>query len=140
MWPKFRFLRQYYQVCSAEGVCQTGVPLTSIVKGPTFEAEAFVDPIAKKPGGGGGPVTPTLTLKNLGPGYAINATATLYFERISVSYNDLYVTPYIGMISPGPDCGDKCVAYRWTGDGCRSGDHLHRDRGQAPSAVKRHHL
>ena len=109
-------LNDDYQVCSAEGVCQAGLPLTSIVKGPTFEAEAFVDPIAKKPGGGGGPVTPTLTIKNLGPGYALNATATLYFERISVSLNDMLVIPNSGSLATGPECGDKCVAYRWMGN------------------------
>jgi uncharacterized repeat protein (TIGR01451 family) len=109
-------LNDNYQVCSAEGICQVGVPLTSIVKGPTFEAYAFVDPIAKKPGGGGGPVTPTLTIQNLGPGYALNATATLYFERISVSLNDMKVVPNAGSLSNGPECGDKCVAYRWMGN------------------------
>ncbi len=72
-----------YGVCSAEGVCQSGPDLTSMVWGPTFEASALLDPIAKKPGGGTGPVTPTLVVKNLGPGSAIDATALLKFERIS---------------------------------------------------------
>ena len=105
-----------YQVCSAEGVCQSGIPITSVVKGPTFEATAALDPIAKKPGGGGGPVTPTLTLANLGPGNALDASATLYFRRISVSANDLIVTPTKGLLSGGSTCGDKCVSYHWKGD------------------------
>jgi len=105
-----------YQVCSAEGVCQNGYPQTSIVKGPAFEAEAFLDPIAKKPGGGGGPVTPTLTIANLGPGNALDALAHLYFRRISVSMSDLTVIPSTGALAEGPVCGDKCVSYRWVGD------------------------
>ncbi len=83
-----------YGVCCAEGICQAGVPLTSIIKGPTFVATASLFPIAKKPGGGGGPVTPTLTIQNIGPGNALDATAMLYFGRISVSGNDLYGYPY----------------------------------------------
>jgi hypothetical protein len=59
-------LNDTYEVCSAEGVCQSGYPLSSLVKGPTFEADLWLDPIAKKPGGGTGPVTPTLVLRNLG--------------------------------------------------------------------------
>ena len=106
-----------YQACSAEGICQAGRPLTSTVGGPAFEARVVLDPIAKKPGGGGGPVTPTLIVRNLGPGNATNATAALYFENISVSANDLYVTPTIGTPPPFPSpliCGvDKC--YIWTG-------------------------
>lgn len=109
-------LNSDYQVCSAEEVCQTGSPLASIVKGPTFEAAAFLDPIAKKPGGGGGPVTPTLTIANLGPGNALDASALLYFRRISMSMNDLTVVPNKGALSVGPVCGDKCVSYRWIGD------------------------
>ena len=109
-------LNSSYQVCSAEGVCRSGSPLTSIVKGPTFAVAAYLDPIAKKPGGGGGPVTPKLTLANSGPGNALDASAMLYFYRISVSLNDLVVTPATGALTDGPDCGDKCVAYRWIGD------------------------
>jgi uncharacterized repeat protein (TIGR01451 family) len=105
-----------YQVCSAGEVCQSGFPLTSIVKGPSFEASASLDPIAKKPGGGGGPVTPTLTITNAGPGNALDATARLYFQRISVSYNDLIVVPAAGTLSPAESCGDKCVMFRWSGD------------------------
>jgi uncharacterized repeat protein (TIGR01451 family) len=110
-----------YQVCSAEGVCQAGVPLTSTVNGPNFRVTASINPIAKKPGGGSGPattVTPTLVLRNLGPGNAIDAQATLYFTRISVSANDLYVTPAVGTSPPFPDgplCGDNCVSYVWRG-------------------------
>jgi len=109
-------LNSDYQVCSAEGVCQIGIPLTSVVKGPTFVATATVDPIAKKPGGGGGPVTPTLTIENLGPGYALDASAMLYFQRISVSSEDLVAIPDTGLLIDGPDCGDKCVAYHWVGN------------------------
>lgn len=106
-----------YRACSAEGVCQTGKPLTNTVIGPTFMATVKLDPIAKKPGGGGGPVTPTLVVHNLGPGNAINAMAALYFDNISVSANDLYVTPAVGTPPPFPVpliCNvDKC--YVWVG-------------------------
>ncbi len=110
-----------YMACSAEGVCQAGDPLTSTAEGPNFEAEVVLDPIAKKPGGGGGPVTPTLVVRNLGPGNAIGAMATLYFENIAVSGNDLYVTPTVGTpppFPPGPICdsvGVNCVSYVWVG-------------------------
>ncbi len=110
-----------YVACSAEGVCQPGAVLTSVVGGPRFYATVVLDPIAKKPGGGGGPVTPTLVVGNLGPGNAFNARATLFFENISVSGNDLYVTPTIGTpvpFPPGPPCGgggSNCVSYVWVG-------------------------
>ena len=104
-----------YEVCSGS-VCQTGIPLTSTVHGATFLATAVVDPIAKKPGGGGGPVTPTLTIENLGPGNALNAMALLRFDRISVSGTDLTFTPTVGALETGPVCGDKCVSYVWQGD------------------------
>ena len=107
-----------YRVCSAEGVCQAGQVITSVVKGPTFAVFVDLDPIAKKPGGGGGPVTPTLTLRNLGPGNAINAQATMFFQRIGVSANDLYAIPATGTPPPfpsGPVCGSNCVSYRWIG-------------------------
>jgi uncharacterized repeat protein (TIGR01451 family) len=113
---EFAVINSDYQACTPETVCQTGIPLTSVIKGPTFEAAVLLDPIAKKPGGGGGPVTPTLTVKNLGPGNALDATAMLYFRRISVSGEDLVSIPNVGVLSDGPDCGDKCVAYRWIGD------------------------
>jgi uncharacterized repeat protein (TIGR01451 family) len=107
-----------YMVCSAEGACQPGEVLTSVVKGPTFEAFAWVDPIAKKPGGGGGPVTPTLMVRNLGPGNALDATALLMFGRISMNDGDLYADPPIGTPTPFPSykCGDKCSAHVWVGD------------------------
>ncbi len=110
-----------YMACSAEGICQAGPVLTSVVGGPTFEVDVTLDPIAKKPGGGPdvGPVTPTLIVRNLGPGSALGAQATLVFTRISVSAVDLYVTPTIGTLPPFPDgpvCGDKCVSYVWVGD------------------------
>lgn len=106
-----------YGVCDDAGVCQPGRPLTSVVRGPTFEATAIVDPIAHKPGGGvGTDVWPTLIVRNLGPGNALDAQATLIFERISVQLGDLYVDPPVGALSEGPDCGDKCEAYVWIGD------------------------
>ncbi len=109
-----------YQACCAEGVCQAGEVLTSVVAGPTFQVLAKVDPIAHKPGGGTGTeVTPTLRLRNLGPGNALDARATLYFERISVQASDLYADPPIGTLPPfppGPECDEKCTSYRWTGD------------------------
>ncbi len=105
-----------YAMCSAEGVCATGEPLASLVHAPTFSAELWLDPVAKKPGGGTGPVTPTLVLHNLGPGSALNATARLMFGRISVSFNDLLQDPPLGHFSEGPECGEKCVEYLWTGD------------------------
>jgi uncharacterized repeat protein (TIGR01451 family) len=105
-----------YKVCSDEGVCQTGEPLTSLVQGPHFAADLWLDPIAKKPGGGNSPVTPTLVLKNLGPGSALDASAMMYFTRISVQYSDLLQNPPLGQFYYGPDCGDKCVSYRWVGD------------------------
>lgn len=105
-----------YEACAAGNVCDAGDPLTSTIHGPTFLATAEVDPIAKKPGGGGGPVTPTLTVENLGPGNALGATALLRFERISVSATDLTFTPTVGAIVAEPDCGEKCVSYLWEGD------------------------
>lgn len=105
-----------YGACSSEGVCVSGRPLTSTVEGPNFELTAEVDPIAKKPGGGQGPVTPTFTIKNVGPGNAIDALAYLQFERISVSETDLEVIPSKGTIFPAPPCGDKCDPYFWQGD------------------------
>ncbi len=113
-----------YMVCCAEGVCQPGVVLTSVVQGPTFEAMAILYPIAKKPGGGGGPVTPTLVVHNLGPGNAISATALLEYRQISVSNADVItVTSSTGMPKPLPvdagipDCsGGPCNAYLWVGN------------------------
>jgi uncharacterized repeat protein (TIGR01451 family) len=105
-----------YGVCSAEGVCEQGDALANLIRGPTFEADVFLDPVAKKPGGGTGPVTPTIVLKNLGPGSALDASALMYFRRISVSFNDLLAIPDKGQFSYGPECGDKCVSYRWRGD------------------------
>ena len=105
-----------YEVCAAEEVCQSGTVLTSTVGGPTFKIGGYLDPIAKKPGGGGGPVTPTLTVENLGPGNALDATATLLFDRISVSGSDLIAIPPVGTFTPGSDCGDKCVSYIWVGN------------------------
>lgn len=103
-----------YAVCSDEGVCQAGRVLTNVVWGPTFETVAVVDPIAKKPGGG---VTPTLVVRNLGPGNALGARARLEFRRISVSASDLYADPPgVGSLTPALDCGDKCIYFVWTGD------------------------
>jgi uncharacterized repeat protein (TIGR01451 family) len=112
-----------YGACSAEGICEPGDVLTSVVGPPTFEVFAEVNPIAHKPGGGneGKPVTPTLTVRNIGPGNALDAMAILYFERISVQSSDLVIitqtgTPVLTPLPDGPDCGDKCNSYIWIGD------------------------
>ncbi len=107
-----------YWVCSAEDVCTPGIPVQSLVVGPTFEVTATLDPIAKKPGGGTGPVTPTLTVENLGPGNAIDATALLTFGRISINMNDMLVIPPVGDLVEGPDCGTgfPCRSFVWNGD------------------------
>jgi uncharacterized repeat protein (TIGR01451 family) len=109
-------LNSQYEVCSAEGACAVGEPLSSLVKGPQFEATIWLDPVAKKPGGGTGPVTPTIVINNLGPGSALDAQVRIIFGRISVSFNDLLQEPAIGQFSVGPVCGEKCVSYLWMGD------------------------
>lgn len=110
-------LNSDYEVCATvENVCATGPALTSTVGGPTFLIGGELDPIAKKPGGGGGPVTPTLTVENLGPGNALDATASLCFDRISVSSVDLIVIPDVGTMYDGGACGEKGVSYIWVGD------------------------
>ncbi len=110
-------LNQNYIVCSAEEICSSGTPVSSPLVGPTFEVTATLDPIAHKPGGGGAPVTPTLTIKNLGPGNALDATALLNFGRISINNVDvLKVIPPVGTLADGPDCGPHCVNYLWTGN------------------------
>ena len=111
-------LNNTYMVCSAEGVCQSGNPLSSLIKGPTFDTSLWLDPIAKKPGQGNnaGPVTPTLVIRNLGPGSALDAMASIAFQRINVSFNDLLQDPPLGQFYNGPDCGDKCFPYLWIGD------------------------
>ena len=108
-----------YSVCSAEGACAAGLPTPSLIVGPTFEATATLDPVAKKPGGGTGPVTPTLTVHNLGPGNALDATALINFGRISVSMNDmLVIPPDAGTLVDGPPCNEDfpCTNFTWTGD------------------------
>jgi uncharacterized repeat protein (TIGR01451 family) len=109
-------LNSDYSVCSSEGVCQAGTPLDSLVIGPTFEATAELYPVAKKPGGGTGPVTPTLVINNLGPGNALNATARLTFNRISVGLTTLKAIPNRGTFSSGPSCGSNCYTYFWVGN------------------------
>lgn len=108
----------HYGVCSAEGVCAAGIPVPSLLVGPTFEATSTLDPLAKKPGGGTGPVTPTLTIENLGPGNALNATALITFGRISVSWKDMAVIPPVGDLVGGPPCdvAFPCTNFVWTGD------------------------
>ncbi len=108
-----------YWVCSAEEVCEPGETITSVVKGPTFQVQAFLDPIAKKPGGGGTPVTPTLVLHNLGPGNALDARAVLMFADISVAQGgDLRTIPPSSWTFPRATCPisgyNKC--YSWVGD------------------------
>jgi uncharacterized repeat protein (TIGR01451 family) len=108
-----------YEVCSAEGVCAHGTPVPSLIVGPTFEVTATLDPIAKKPGGGTGPVTPTLTIRNLGPGNALDATALITFGSISISQNDLTVIPpEAGLPVDGPPCNVDfpCTNFVWTGN------------------------
>ena len=113
-------LNDDYAVCSAEQVCAPGTPVPSLVIGPIFEVTATLDPIAHKPGGGDDTtVTPTLTIKNLGPGDALQATALLTFGRISISNLDvLEVIPVTGTLAVGPPCNElfPCVNYLWTGD------------------------
>ncbi|MGB3715888.1 MAG: hypothetical protein WA996_15785 [Candidatus Promineifilaceae bacterium] len=105
-----------YAACSFEGICSAGRALTSVVQPATFAASAFLDPIAKKPGGGGGPVTPTLVVENLGPGNATDAMALLTFGRISVSGSDLVVIPPVGIITADTSCGSHCDRFFWVGD------------------------
>ena len=117
-------LNDNYGVCSAEGVCAPGIPVPSLIVGPTFEATATLDPlVAHKPGGGSATVTPTLTIRNLGPGNALDATAMLTFGRISISQGGaLVVIPTAGksagVLAPGPTCTvwQKCENYVWNGD------------------------
>ena len=105
-----------YGACSAEGVCVSGRPITHVVQGPSFEVTAEVYPIAKKPGAGKGPVTPTLTIRNLGPGNALDVQAYLTYQNISVSGSDLLVIPNTGVFTPALKCGKHCIAYYWLGD------------------------
>jgi len=104
-----------YAVCSAE-VCADGIPVSSLIVGPTFEATAALDPIAKGTGGGTKPVTPTLTIHNLGPGNALDATALINFGRISMQLGDL-VPPEIGELKNGPPCNEsfQCSNFVWLG-------------------------
>jgi uncharacterized repeat protein (TIGR01451 family) len=106
-----------YVACCSEGICLRGNVLTNVVHGPTFEASVTLNPIAKKPGGGGGPVTPTLIVRNLGPGNAIDAMALLEFRNISVKANQLYAIPPIGTAPPFPsvNCGPQCDSFIWVG-------------------------
>jgi uncharacterized repeat protein (TIGR01451 family) len=107
-----------YSVCSAEGVCASGLQVPSLIEGPTFKATATLDPIAHKPGGGIAPVTPTLTVQNIGPGNALDATALITFGHISISLNDMKVIPPVGTLVGDPDCisPTSCTNYIWTGD------------------------
>jgi uncharacterized repeat protein (TIGR01451 family) len=113
-----------YEVCSAEIVdCTPGIPVPSLIVGPTFEVTAELDPIAHKPGGGSGgkeEVTATLTIRNLGPGNAIDANALLIFGNISVSNEDVFTVepPGNGAVATGPTCDiwTHCLYYTWTGD------------------------
>jgi len=106
-----------YGVCSDEDVCQQGWPVAHTVLGPTFEAWAEVDPIAKKPGGSSKvPLTPTLVVHNLGPGHATDAHVLLQFERISAQGAELVVIPGEEPLTDSENCGDKCVFFTWQGD------------------------
>jgi uncharacterized repeat protein (TIGR01451 family) len=108
-----------YKVCSAEGACASGIPVSSLIAGPTFEATATLDPIAIKPGGGTSPVTPTLTVRNLGSGNALDATALINFGRINMQMKDMQVIPAdAGTLVEGPPCnaGFPCTNFLWTGN------------------------
>ena len=108
-----------YGVRSDEGIRAPGKALTSVVQGPTFEASAALDPIAKGPGGGTKPVTPTLVIRNLGPGNALDAMAILFFYHISVQASDLYATPSVGTLTGPTDCNEdelKCDYFVWEGN------------------------
>jgi large repetitive protein len=107
-----------YGVCSAEGVCASGIPVSSLIVGPIFEATAILDPLAHKPGGGNAPVTPTLTIENLGPGNALDATALVTFGRLSISMSDMAVIPPVGKLVKGPPCdvAFPCTNFVWMGD------------------------
>lgn len=109
-----------YRACCLEGICVDGEVLSRTVEGPHLEAFALVEPIAHKPGGGTDTeVWPTLVIRNLGPGNALAAKATLTYYRIQVQSSDITVDPPLGTPPPlpdGPDCGDKCLNYFWIGD------------------------
>jgi uncharacterized repeat protein (TIGR01451 family) len=105
-----------YVVCSAEEVCQPGEVLTNVVKGPTFKVFARVDPIARKPGGGA--LTITLGVRNLGPGNALDARAVLVYRKISIQEGYL-IHPGVGTpfseIKDDPGCTSHCSAFEWWG-------------------------
>jgi uncharacterized repeat protein (TIGR01451 family) len=113
-----------FAACSlGEGVCQPGKVLTSVVQGPIFQTTATIIPIAKK--SGNQPITPTLTVRNVGNGNAISATVVLTFYRFSMT--DLDVSAYFEdstelRLPIGPDCvyqgvvDSKCRTFSWSGD------------------------
>ena len=105
-----------YGVCSAEGVCAAGRPQTSTVKGGVFEIDSWFDPIAKKPGGGNtsGPVTPTIIIRNLGPGSAIDARAVMTFSRVSIKRGDFLIDPDVGSFRQVAQ-GEKKAIFEWIG-------------------------
>lgn len=108
-----------YGVCCDEGVCQEGSTLTNVVRGPVFQSSVNLDPIAKGPGGGNKPVTPTLVVRNLGPGNARDAVAVLFFYQISVQESDLYADPPIGTFQAPVSCSEgdlKCEYFVWQGN------------------------
>ncbi|MBN1875665.1 MAG: DUF11 domain-containing protein [Anaerolineae bacterium] len=109
-----------FDVCSGEGVCGPGEVLTNVVHGANFVTKVTLDPVAKKPGGGGsaGPVTPTLVVRNIGPGNGLDVYATLVFSNMSVpnTKSVIVIPPNKGSLVSGPDCGDACRTYIWTGD------------------------
>jgi uncharacterized repeat protein (TIGR01451 family) len=112
-------LNDKYAVCGAQGICASGIPLPSLVEGPAFAANVRLDPIAHQPGSGTSVVTPTITIQNLGPGNALDATALLTFGRISApNLEVLRVVPQTGTLAAGPPCIETfpCVNYLWTGN------------------------
>ncbi len=83
-----------YGVCSAEGVCQRGWPVSNIVQGPTFEVWAEVDPIAKKPGRQQqGPADADSSCSQSRTGQCVDAHVLLQFDRISAQGAELVVFP-----------------------------------------------
>jgi uncharacterized repeat protein (TIGR01451 family) len=109
-----------YAVCSAEEVCRFGQVLTSVVEGPIFETTAMIVPIAKKPGGE--PITPTLTVRNVGNGNALDVTVVLTFYRMSLTDKN-GISAYFAdgsnvKLNIGPNCppDNKCRTFSWMGD------------------------
>ena len=111
-------VNQLYGVCSDEGVCVSGRMMTHTVQGPVFETFAEVIPIAKKTGNE--PMTPTLGVRNVGNGNALDASIMLTFYRTKL--DDGLIVAYLpdGTEVPllrGPNCGSNfCRTFSWNGN------------------------